>query len=60
MSPLGCHGLHDLSNPYIKRIQKGKVVIVKLVQDCLACGQEFESFAPAPKIPLSERIKSYD
>lgn len=62
MMPLpSCDAGHDYSEPYTERLKgANNVTIVRLVKSCLGCGKVVEVTAPAPKLPLSERIKSYD
>lgn len=56
-----CQGGHDYSEPYYERLRgHNNVLIVRLVKECLACHKTIEVFEPTPKLPVSERIKSYD
>lgn len=56
-----CDAGHDWSEPYTERLRGARnVLIVRLVKQCLACKKTVEVMHPAPKLPLSERIKSYD
>lgn len=57
-----CTGPHDYSEPYRERTvaESGRIIRLKRVKECLACGKKVEVFdEPRINYPSAERIKEY-